>query len=131
MASNPAFLNTICKNCEAKVKKLEDAKEIKDNWSSCGVKRRIEEGGNEDQPIAKRSKTEDSNKVFIFLFAQFSLTLLLTTLLKFSTPNQAIFFSFLLENYRAIRRSKRYLKVMLRRIFKCQRASSSRYGISR
>ena len=80
---DPAFSNTIYKNCEAKVKKLEDAKEIKDKWSSCGVKRRIEEGGNEDQPIAKRSKTEDSNKVFIFLFPQFSLTLLLTTLLKF------------------------------------------------
>jgi len=57
---DPGFSNTICKVCESKIKKLEDAKEIKVQWS--GVKRKIEntecEEENEDAPSVK-NPTED------------------------------------------------------------------------
>ena len=59
---DPELSSTICKNCESKIKKLEEAEAIKHQWS--GKKRKIEYSVNDSEEgtaAAKRSRTEETD----------------------------------------------------------------------
>ena len=60
---DPELSSTICKNCESKIKKLEEAEEIKHQWA--GKKRKVYRSvndSNEGTAAAKRPRTEETDE---------------------------------------------------------------------
>lgn len=55
---DPSLSETICRTCERKIKKIEEARRFKDEW--VGVKRKIHDNNNEE-PSTKKQKIQNNN----------------------------------------------------------------------
>jgi len=59
---NPNDSDTVCRKCEIKIKKVEEAKVIQESWR--GVKRKTE---TENEPVSKLPRTDEVIKKVVFL----------------------------------------------------------------